>query len=161
MWRFLLPGLCLALVPCAPAQEDGVGDEQQTAAEPAAPAPEPAEAEAKPMSLDDARVNFATVVENFILDRSGNGYWPLKRKTTGKALRLLFVGVDGKTVQSSSAGRYSGIVLLRQVDGPPVKAVFDVSFTQARWGVQSFRLLPDAPKKTAPPGKKPRASAKP
>lgn len=110
-----------------------------------------------PMTADDARVNFASVVESFVAARSPNGFWPLKEKTTGNVLHLVLIDKEPKKVDAveGSVARYTGQVLLRdQTTGDQVKASFTVDFSGSEWKVKSMKLLG----KVAP-NKKPAAKA--
>jgi hypothetical protein len=133
----------------APAVED--------AAQPAA-REDHADPEPRSLSIDDIRVNFATVVENFITARSPKGYWPLKQKSTGKVLKLKLVKVSEKTVHEVGHGRYVGRAILRQVDADlRHQADFFVNLAGEEWTVERLRLLPGAT--PAPKGR--RAARKP
>jgi hypothetical protein len=109
------------------------------------------------MTLDDARLNFGTVVESFITERSPKGYWPLKQKTTNKILKLRLDAIEKKTVRRLTPGHFVGRATLSQVDdASPVKADFYVDFSGVNWKVEKMRLVPGRA-----PDKKPRQPAPP
>ncbi|MBI5240869.1 MAG: hypothetical protein HY926_10390 [Elusimicrobia bacterium] len=113
------------------------------------------------MSIDDARMNFATVVESFIAARSPKGYWPLKQKSSARVLHLRLEKVLPKTVRKAGGGNvYTGRAALWEVDEDfAVQADFTVDLGGRRWEVKSMRLVstPPArvPRRKAPPAGKP------
>jgi len=108
--------------------------------------PGPAEQEApeaqNPMTIDDARLNFGTVVESFIAAHSPDGYWPLKQKTTGKVLKLKLDKIEDKTVRQVRPGHFKGRAVLREIDEKRlVKADFFVDFSGMKWNVEKLSLV--------------------
>ncbi|MCX5794546.1 MAG: hypothetical protein NTY77_03510 [Elusimicrobia bacterium] len=161
----LLLGLCLSVQadpPDAPSQLPELeGQPAQPAASIGKPGPavvsdtedQPA---SRPMSLADARMNFATVVESFIAAHSPDGYWPLKQKSTGKALKLRFESILPDSVREIQDGRFMGRAVLRDVEANiPVKADFTVDFSGHQWQVESLSLVSAAPRARKPPRKAP------
>ncbi len=110
-----------------------------------------------PMALDDARLNFPTVIESFIAEHSPHGYWPLKQKTTGKVLKLKFKSILPKSVRQLKEGLYLGRAVLREVQADsPITADFTVDFSGSRWKVEGMRLV-----SATPPTRKPHRKAPP
>ena len=107
------------------------------------------------MNIDDARMNFVTVVESFITARSPKGSWPLKQKTSAKVLHLRFEKALPKTVRKTGGGDvYIGRVVLWEVaENFAVQADFTVDLSGRRWQVKSMRLVgkPAAPAPAAKP----------
>ncbi len=115
-----------------------------------------------PMSLDDARMNFPTVVESFIAARTRDGYWPLKDKASGTVRMLKLVNKDVKGVQPVEGGEglFSGRVSLE--DGnthEKLKADFVVDFSGTEWAVKKMRLIPPPKPKKKPVEAKPAPAA--
>jgi len=109
----------------------------------------------KPMSLDDARMNFATIIESFVVERSPKGYWPFKQKSTGKVLKLTFAKTLPKSVHEVLGGHFAGRAVLREVEeGFTVQADFTVDFSGSRWKVERMRLV-----SITQPARKPRRKA--
>ncbi|MBI3551040.1 MAG: hypothetical protein HY077_00860 [Elusimicrobia bacterium] len=141
-WIFL--ALFLAAGGSAAAQEDEAnpipvaGQQGDDAYHPAA---EPA---AGPMSLDDARTNFGTVIDAFISQRSPNGYWPLKDKATGQIKRLKLLAKDPKSLrEEGGGGHYAGLVTLQDAETRErITAEFLVDFTGTEWKVERMKLVP-------------------
>lgn len=105
---------------------------------------EPSQPEAlPPMTLEDARLNFPTVVESFIAGVSPNGYWLLKEKGTDHTWKLKLVSIDTKTLRGAGAQRYSAPAVLRDVrDGQRLRVEFTVDFSGDQWKVAGMRLRP-------------------
>jgi hypothetical protein len=113
------------------------------------------------MSLEDARMNFGTVVDAFVAERTINGFWPLKEKSTGNVLHLKLVSKNTKSIRDAGGSRfYSGRVALRDiVTGDTVNVEFVVDFAGAEWKVKSMQILgkvsakkkPSAKTQAAPP----------
>lgn len=135
----------------APPPQESAGDTNPNPA----PSEEPAAGGA--MSRDDARMNFGTVVDSFVAERSPEGYWPLRDKATGKVRRLKIAAKDPKSVVSGEgAGMFVGrVTLLDESSGERLKADFTVDFSGAEWKVKQMRLIPNSA------GKKKRAAARP
>lgn len=113
-------------------------------------------APAGPMTLDDARTNFSSIVDSFVAARSPNGFWPLKEKATGNVLHLVSVSSDPKTINpvDGSAGVYAGTVIFRdQNTGENVKTQFTVDLSGAEWKVKSMRILGKSVPKKKPAAK--------
>jgi hypothetical protein len=107
------------------------------------------------MTIDDARMNFATIVESFIIERSKNGCWPLKQKTTGKLLKLKFESILPKSVHELKEGRFMGRAVLRELaTDSTVRADFTVDFSGPQWKVEGMRLV-----SITPPAREPRPQA--
>lgn len=129
--------------PADPGSMPPSDDPGQSASPSEAPRETAMPGEHKPMTIDDARLNFGTVVETFIAARSRHGYWPLTQKSSGRTLRLKYEAVESKTVRQVEPGHFSGRVMLRDAEsGRPVKAEFFVDFTGNSWSVERLRLLP-------------------
>jgi len=94
------------------------------------------------MNLEDARMNFGTVIDAFVAERTVNGYWPLKEKATGNVLHLKLVSKDTKSIKDAGGSRfYSGRVSLRDlVSGDTIKADFVVDFSGSEWKVKSMKI---------------------
>ena len=119
--------------------------EEGASEQPGAAAPDQEKKEAtQPMSQQALSVNFRTVVENFITARSPDGYWPLRRKTTGKLLKLRLETIKESSVRENKPGHVSGRVILSQEgESRRIQADFFVDFTGDSWAVEKLRLLPD------------------
>jgi hypothetical protein len=108
------------------------------------------------MSIDDARMNFNTVVESFVSEHSPKGYWPLKQKSTGKVLKLRFEKIMPKSVHEVLGGHYAGRAVLREAEEDfTVQADFTVDFSGSRWKVERMRLVSGAPAARTPRRKAP------
>ncbi|MFI5345749.1 MAG: hypothetical protein ACHQ51_05180 [Elusimicrobiota bacterium] len=99
-----------------------------------------------PMSLDDVRGNFATVVETYVSKKSPKGYWPYAEKVPGKkpkAWRLTRPQVDEDSVKKLTTDHYSGRVTLRDArGGRPPALEFVVDFSGVDWKVLSVKPAP-------------------
>jgi hypothetical protein len=108
-----------------------------------------------PMTLDDARMNFPTMVESFVAERSSDGSWPLKQKSTGKTLKLKYESVLPKSIRKIKENRFTGRAVLREVEKDfPVKADFTIDFGGPKWMVVGMRLV-----SATPPARKARRKA--
>ncbi|MDE2142015.1 MAG: hypothetical protein KGJ84_06350 [Elusimicrobia bacterium] len=114
--------------------QNGGGDSSE--APPVTPDPVPG-----PMSLDDIRANFTTVVETYVETKSPKGYWPYLEKAKGKkpkAWRLTKPVVKDASVKKVKGQRYSGLVKFRDARGVRPPALnFVVDFSGADWSVVS------------------------
>jgi hypothetical protein len=101
------------------------------------------DAKSSEMSISDARVNFATVVEAYVAKKSSNGYWSYAEKASGKkqkSWRLKLPSVSDKTVREEDENRYSGLVKLRDArGGRPLTLEFVVDFSGVKWKVISVK----------------------
>jgi hypothetical protein len=132
-----------------PNQAQAPSEDQAQPAPDSNPAPIEGQAAGGSMSLDDARMNFGTVVDSFVATRSPDGYWPLKDKTTGKVRHLKIVAKDPKSVEPGEGGGslFIGRVTLKdESSGERLKADFTVDFGGAEWKVTQMKLIP-APRK--------------
>jgi hypothetical protein len=94
------------------------------------------ESAAHPMDLDDARENFAAVVEGYVAKRSAKGYWTYIEKQGGKPRRLVGPSVDEESIQARERSRFSGRVKLKDArGGKPVALEFVVDFSGVEWKV--------------------------
>lgn len=102
-----------------------------------------AEADRSPVSIEDARVNFASIVETFVARQSPEGFWLLRDKKTGRARRLRLLSVNAKAVKDAGAGRFKGPAQLRDLgEGADLPAEFVVDMSGSDWKVVGLRLLP-------------------
>jgi hypothetical protein len=100
--------------------------------EPLAPDPEVA------LTLNDARENFRTIVEAYVLRESDGGTWAYK-DAGGKTAKLALVRVDLESVDKVAAKRYAGLVLLRDVRARRIRKLrFTVDFSGTDWKVVSI-----------------------
>jgi hypothetical protein len=106
---------------------------------------------AAPMSLDDARMNFGTVIDAFLAEKTQKGYWPLREKLTGKILHLQLVSKDPKTVADAGAGgKFTGTVnFVDLLTREKRKTEFTVDLSGSQWKVVSMHLFPGPRKKKA------------
>jgi hypothetical protein len=95
------------------------------------------------MTLDDARVNFATVVEAYVAKNSPDGYWPYSERKGGKGAksrRLTHPKISDKSVEKSGDARYSGLVKLRDArGGRSLTLEFVVDLSGLKWKVVSVK----------------------
>lgn len=112
--------------------------------------PEPAAGGQEAMSLADARVNFATAVENHLKATAPKGPFPFQD------VLLNYDRVDETSVKEVSADRFVGCVLFKDGKDKPVDLDLTVDFSGDRWRVVSVLPHSDA----APP-KTPARRAKP
>lgn len=128
---------------------------------------EPKEEEAPAVNIDSARINFQTVVEAFVADKSPEGYWPLQDKRSGKTRKLKLKAINPRSVRTDFRdGFYRADAEFTDLsEGKPFKAVFVVDFSGAQWKVAEMRVpkpKEEPPKKAKPvPPKKAPAAAKP
>ena len=95
------------------------------------------------VALQDARLNFAGVVEGFIDERSPKGYWPLRDKVTGKIRRLKLLRIEEDSVNAVGKTRFNGTALLKDVRGGKlVSCVFTVDFAAPPWKVVRMTMTP-------------------
>lgn len=125
------------LLACAPvfAQDEGGGGEAPIKAD---PVPE--------MTLDDARVNFRTVIESFLAANAPQGVWNLKDKRTKEIRRLSLFAIDEKSVRKAGEdGKYRGLVAFKEegVD-LPVQMEFTVDLGGDSWRVVRAKMLTKA-----------------
>ncbi len=105
------------------------------------------------MSLDDARMNFDTLIDSYIAKLSPKGTWFLKEKGTGKTLSLKLFSKDLKSVKPASQGGgfYTGqATLLDKASGARIHVQFLVDFSGQQWTVKRMRIL----KRTSSPARK-------
>jgi hypothetical protein len=108
--------------------------------------PPPAEAQpaasAAP-SLEEARDNFATVVQNFLAQNTREGVWNLRDKRSKKIRRLAFESLDPKTLKSASkAAHYRGQVKFKDVDsGAAVLMEMTLDMSTPQWRVSGAKML--------------------
>lgn len=149
MWLSFL--LLFALAVCAradpgggagPGGGQGVGDDERSSQgreedpKPNDAEPAPPEAPPAPLSMDDARVNFETLVSAFVTQRSGAGYWPLRDKAAKRVRRLKLVSMDLKKVKKVRDGRYAGPVIFTDLDqGKKLETRFTVDLSGPEWRV--------------------------
>lgn len=135
----ILLATALALTSSAqePATEEPRGEVMSEGPAPAASeAPPPAEAPAGPMSLEDARINFQTVVESYLAERSRASAWLLKQKGSPKPLRLKLLSIDGGSIKPAGPNRYSGSAAFKELSkGRRVRVLFTVDFSSEQWKV--------------------------
>jgi|GEM_PF-5096097 len=143
-------GSAQAQQPAPPPNIEGQSPDSSDRPADATPADEEEQSSSRPMTLDDARTNFSTIVESFVVEHSPDGYWPLRQKTTGKVLKLKFESILPKSVRDIKDGRFMGRAVLRGVaEDLTVKADFTVDFSGPQWKVEGMRLVsvtPAAPK---------------
>jgi len=131
----------------APEQDGGASANQEDASEPEGPVS---------LAIEDARLNFGTVVESFIAQHSAGGYWPLKQKTSGKLLKLKFVKTYPKSIREVRLGHYIGRAGLSEIEtGEDVQTLFTVDFSGSIWKVEQMRLVSIRPPAGKPPRKAP------
>jgi hypothetical protein len=118
----------------------------------------------RPVSLDDARFNFATVIKNYLAKNSQKGYWEM-----ASGLRLKFLAVLQDTVHElaaggapaaagrpsralGGAGRFSGQVEMTQAGSPnTVRVEFVVNFGGDSWTVEGYEPIQPESSEEAPP----------
>ncbi|MBI5622210.1 MAG: TlpA family protein disulfide reductase [Elusimicrobia bacterium] len=122
--------------PVAAAKADG------SASQSAAP---PAE-----MSLEDAAVNFETVVRTYVARKGSDGAFSLGEAGTGRPRRVRFLAVEASSVRKTAEARYDGRVALEdERTGRKVAASFVVDLSGPEWAVVSASL-PSASVKPVP-----------
>gem|GEM_PF-2210116 len=113
-------------------------------------APERATAPPKPdpeLTLADARDDFSTIAESYVLKNVRDGAWPYK-DARGRRRGLALVKVETESVARASRRRYAGLVRLRDVaDGKELKLLFTVDLSGDDWRVVSV-AEPRAAKKS-------------
>jgi hypothetical protein len=116
-----------------------------------APAPPPAEDEARPVTLEDVRINIGAIVKTFVEQRSPDGFWPLKDKSSGQLRRLQLLAVAADKVKDEGKMRYSAPATLKDLEAEQtVRAVFIVSFRGPEWKVVGMKLLPPRARRAKP-----------
>ncbi|MBI4422366.1 MAG: hypothetical protein HY554_01485 [Elusimicrobia bacterium] len=137
--------------PSAEARPPETGEdaaERQPAAQ-AEPEPEEAPPPAKarpaedakprgPMSLSDAKVNFATVVENFILEKSPKGYLPLK-DASRRIWRLELETVHAKPMRKLKSNVFTSCASMR-AGRDALDVDFTVDFGGEHWRVTQTHI---------------------
>lgn len=123
--------------------------EARAAAEAAGQEPPP-----PPLTLDEARMNAATVVQSFVARKSPQGYWPFREKGSGTLYKLKLVSIDEKKVKELSQGRYGVPALLEDAGaGTRLRMEFVVDLGESEWKVSGLRLRKKEPlkgRKSAP-----------
>ncbi|HAM36857.1 MAG TPA: hypothetical protein DEB40_10675 [Elusimicrobia bacterium] len=128
-----------ASVSASDAQEAEEAPPSQDAASGQEPAAETAQTGYE--AIEDARVNFATVVETFIAKRSERGYWIFAQEKNGKALKLKLDSILEPTVHATGVGHYAGEVMLRELGSNRlIKADFQVDLASPQWQVEDISL---------------------
>lgn len=95
---------------------------------------------AAPMSLDDARTNFSTVIEAFVAKRSEDGVWRFQEKS-GRVRSLRLEKIEVAELKTAGKGRFSGPVRMRDVkDGAVLRMNFVVDFGGERWEVVGMTM---------------------
>ncbi|MDP3541187.1 MAG: hypothetical protein Q8T11_01815 [Elusimicrobiota bacterium] len=95
---------------------------------------------ARAQDIEGARANFDTVVRTYVIQRSDeNGLWPLKRKGSGKVLKLKYSQAEADTVHSIGGGRWRGLAdFTDQAGKKKFYAEIVVSTGGDLWDVKSF-----------------------
>lgn len=106
------------------------------------------------MSLEDARINFPTVVQAFVDKRSdADGLWPLRDKETGKLRKLKLVSLASEKAKEDGDGLFSapGVVADMANNGEKLPVVFTCNFAGSEWRVEKLRFVkPKAAKRPQP-----------
>ena len=93
--------------------------------------------------MDAARVNFDTVMRNYVSSRAdADDVWTLKQKGATKPLKLRYEKIEEDTVHPAAGGRWRGIADFKTVDGKKrYFAEASVSTSDDLWDVKSLRWL--------------------
>lgn len=103
---------------------------------------QPDDAPPPPPNLNDARENFATVVETFLAQNTKEGVWNLRDKRAKKIRRLALVSIEPKTVRAGAKpGLFRGRVKFRDENGKPVLMEMTVDMTGVQWRVSGAKML--------------------
>ncbi|MFA6004064.1 MAG: hypothetical protein WC881_08345 [Elusimicrobiota bacterium] len=154
-----------AMTEPAPPQSDA-GADQAPAEEPKEPesaAPEESSpASGRDMSLEDAKVNFVTIVEMYLAARNEDGQWPLAQNNPGRALKLKIDQFREAGLRQVSPGVFKGRVLLRgRAQASRLEADFTVDFRSSLWKVAEMSLASDAGQPAAKPRSQPKKKVRP
>ncbi len=109
------------------------------------PLPELEDEEPVPMSLPDAKLNFETVVQIYLAQKSVDGILKVPAGTTGRLIPVKTGAVDSKSVTFAGQGRYTG--LLKGTDARSAKPILlevTANMATTSWAVEEVRLLPGA-----------------
>lgn len=96
-----------------------------------------------PVTLDDARVNFGTVVDAFLAQNTRDGVWNLRDKKTRKIRKLSFESIDEKSIKPASGGpaRFRGLVTFKEAGAArPVVMEMTVDMSGTQWKVAGATL---------------------
>lgn len=98
------------------------------------------------LTLDDARVNFRTVIESFLAANAPQGVWNLKDKRTKEIRRLSLFAIDEKSVRKAGEdGQYRGLVAFKEEGADlPVQMEFTVDLGGDSWRVVKAKMLTKA-----------------
>ena len=109
------------------------------------PLPELEDEEPVPMSLADAKLNFETVVQIYLAQKSVDGILKVPAGTTGRLIPVKTGAVDSNSVAFSGQGRYTGLVTGTDLrSGRPVLLEATANMASTSWNVEEIRLLPGA-----------------
>lgn len=100
----------------------------------------------QPVTLDDARDNFAAVVSGHVAKGANDGVWTWK--DGARAWKLRYEDVDAASVHAVRGAVYAGTVLFRDLSRKPVRLEFSVDFGASAWKVTGVRR-PAAPARSA------------
>lgn len=115
-----------------------------------------------PISLTDARTNFSTVVETFILLRSARGYFHFRDTKTGEELKLKLERIHKASVELLHGARYGGRVDFREMGtGREIYTNFSVDFGTDLWAVKyHWRIFDESDESDKASAERPRAPSK-
>lgn len=98
----------------------------------------------EPMDISSARMNFATVIENYLAARSPKGHWDYKDPETGAPFKLKLQAVNKGSIEPMEGTLYKGQVLLRELPGGKIKPMdFTVDFSAQLWAVKKVAASKD------------------
>lgn len=98
------------------------------------------------MTIDDARMNFRTVIESFLAANAPQGVWNLKDKRTKNVRRLSLFAIDEKSVRKAGEdGKYKGMVAFKEEgEDLPVQMEFTVDLGGESWRVVRAKMITKA-----------------
>jgi hypothetical protein len=105
--------------------------------------------------MEDARINFETMVQTYLAQREKEGMLAVRDPGTGGRRFLRFLAVESNSVAKTSGALYEGRVVFTDArSGQRVFGRFVVDFSDTHWRVVDARVLPAAPAKPAPARRK-------
>lgn len=104
--------------------------------------------QAPQVTVADAKVSIASIVQSFISAHSTDGAWALRDKATGQVRQLSLKSVDENTTQQAGQQRFKVAAKLKDLDsGEILPAEFVADFSTPEWKIVGMRLVEPGKKK--------------
>jgi hypothetical protein len=93
--------------------------------------------ESAPATVEDAKMNFMTVIETYVLDNTKRGFWEFHDASSGRTLKLKLVAIRQDSIREDGK-LHTGLAVVRDVaSGRQLQAQFKVDLASTPWTVVS------------------------